>query len=147
MAKILDEGIQKQVQEVFAELNHPVEILFFTKKEDCEYCEETQQLVEEVVSLSDKLTLTVYDFNDHSDLAAQFNLDKVPGFVIVGKDGEQRIDYGVRFAGIPAGHEFTSLVNDIILVSKRDSGLSPQTKAFLADLKQPVTLQVFVTPT
>jgi alkyl hydroperoxide reductase subunit AhpF len=53
----------------------------------------------------------------------------------------------VRYAGIPSGHEFSSLIQDLILVSGRDSGLSEQTREYLAGLKEPVHLQVFVTPT
>lgn len=147
MGNILDEGIQKQVQEVFTGLDQPVEVIFFESKENCEYCEQTKQLLEEVVALSGKLSISVYDLEEHADIASQFHQDKAPGFVLVGKDGTQRIDYGIRFAGIPAGHEFTSLINDLLLVSKRDSGLSSQTRAYLAGLKEPVTLQVFTTPT
>lgn len=147
MVKMLDEGIQKQVKEVFAELDHPVEILFFKRKDNCEYCEETQQLLEEVAGLSDKLNVQVLDIDDDAAQAAEYNLDKAPGFVLVGKDDDRLVDYGVRYAGIPAGHEFTSLINDLLLVSKRESGLSAQVKTYLAELKSPVLLQVFVTPT
>jgi glutaredoxin-like protein len=57
------------------------------------------------------------------------------------------LDYGVRLAGIPSGHEFSSLIQDLILVSGRDSGLSAETRKALDDLDKPVLLQVFVTPT
>jgi glutaredoxin-like protein len=67
--------------------------------------------------------------------------------VIAGVDGGQVLDYGVRFAGVPSGHEFSSLIQDLILVSGRDSGLNPQTREFLGGLEKPVLLQVFVTPT
>jgi glutaredoxin-like protein len=148
MAKILDEGIIKQIQEVFADLAEPVEVVFFKTKEDCEYCEETQNLLAEVTGLSDKLSLTVKDLREDSELAGQYNIDKVPAFVMLAKDSEgPGIDHGIRFFGIPAGHEFTTLINDLLLVSRRDSGLSPQTRAYLAQLSEPVILQVFVTPT
>jgi len=62
-----------------------------------------------------------------------------------GEDGP--IDYGIRYAGIPSGHEFSSLIQDLLLVSRRDSGLNEQTRDFLGGLKVPVYLQVFVTPT
>ena len=56
-------------------------------------------------------------------------------------------DSGIRFYGIPSGYEFTSLLEDIIDVSKGDSGLSEASKALVKEIKQPVHLQVFVTPT
>jgi glutaredoxin-like protein len=67
--------------------------------------------------------------------------------VIAGVDGDQILDYGVRFAGIPSGHEFSSFIHDLILVSGRDSGLSAKAREYLKALDQPVLLQVFVTPT
>jgi glutaredoxin-like protein len=67
--------------------------------------------------------------------------------VIAAKNGDEIQDFGVRFSGIPSGHEFSTLIHDLILVSGRDSGLDPQTRQLLAVLKEPVHLQVFVTPT
>jgi len=53
----------------------------------------------------------------------------------------------VRIIKDPGLYFKVPLIQDLILVSGRDSGLSPKTRSFLAGLKQPVTLQVFVTPT
>ena len=56
-------------------------------------------------------------------------------------------DYGIRFYGIPSGYEFSTLIQDIVMLSRGDSGLSEQTKAQLDMLEDSVHLQVFVTPT
>ena len=80
-------------------------------------------------------------------MAGNFNVTKAPGVVIAAKDGAQITDFGIRFSGMPAGHEFSTLITDIMIVSKRDSGLNQQTRDFLKDLEQPLLLQVFVTPT
>jgi glutaredoxin-like protein len=145
--KLLDNEISKQVQDAFTQLKEPVQVLFFGKKEDCQYCPDTLQLLAEVTALSDKLSLEIHDMDDDSAIAKQYRVDKAPGVVIAGKDGGQILDYGIRFAGIPAGHEFSSLINDLILVSSRESGLSSQTRSYLQQLDKPVLLQVFVTPT
>jgi glutaredoxin-like protein len=148
MTKMLDENIQKQVREVFADMQQPVSIFFFgSKAQNCEYCDQTAGMLEEIVALSEKLHLEIYDLEENADLAEKYHVDKAPGFAMVGHKDGQLVDYGVRFAGIPAGHEFSSLVHDLVLVSKQDSGLSPETREFLSGLEQPVHLQVFVTPT
>lgn len=144
---LLSDDIKKQVSEVFNELKEPVQVLFFGRKEHCEYCADTLQLVQEVVDLSDKLGLDVHDIEDDADLARQFKVDKTPSLVFAGKDGDQMVDFGVRIAGIPSGHEFTCLIHDLLLVSGRDSGLSKNTRQILSRLTKPVHLQVFVTPT
>lgn len=145
--KLLDENVTNQVRDVFTQLQQPVEVLFFGREADCNYCDDTRQLVEEVVELSDKLSIQVYDIEADASIAAQYKVDKAPGLVIAGRDGEQILDYGVRFAGIPSGHEFSSLIHDFVLVSSRDSGLDDATRKYLEGLSEPVLLQVFVTPT
>jgi glutaredoxin-like protein len=147
MQKILNDEVTRQVSEMFDQIQEPVQVLFFGKKEDCEYCESTLQLIQEVTELSDRIHLSIHDIDDDQGIAQQYKVDKTPGLVIAGKDGEQILDYGVRFAGIPSGHEFGSLIHDIILVSGRDSALNPQTREILKGLTEPVLLQVFVTPT
>lgn len=147
MEALLNTEISNQVKEAFTQLDQEVEVIFFGRQEDCEYCDQTLQLIEEVTNLSDKLFLTVYDVDVNADEAAKFNVDKTPGLVITGREGDQLVDFGVRYAGVPSGHEFSSLIQDIILVSGRDSRLSDQTREFLSNLTEPVSLQVFVTPT
>lgn len=144
--KLLNEELIGQIKEIFAHLDQDVSMLYFGQ-EDCDYCDDTRQLLEEVEAISEKLTLAVYDLDDDAAVADKYRVDKAPGIVMVGKDGEELLDYGVRYAGIPSGHEFSSLINDLIRVSQRDSGLSEQTRAQLKDLKHPVHLMVFVTPT
>jgi len=145
--ELLSEDIKKQVKDVFAELQNSVEVLFFGKKEGCDYCDDTRRLIEEVVGLSDKLSTSVYDLEADKAVADQYNVDKAPSIVIAAKDDGKVTDHGIRYAGIPSGHEFSSLINDMILVSKRDSALQQETRDFLKDLKSPVKMYIFVTPT
>lgn len=146
-ARLLNDDIAAQVRQVFAQLVEPVAVLFFGAKDNCESCEDTLQLVREVTELDDRLSLSVYDVEADREMAEQYRVDKTPGLVIAGRDGDQLTDFGIRFAGIPAGHEFSSLVHDLLLVSSRDSGLSDPTRALLKGISKPVLLQVFVTPT
>ena len=147
MEKLLNDGVIKQIEEAFAPMKESVHILFFGQKEGCAYCPDTQQLLEEVAEISEKLTIDVYDLDEDADVAKKFNVDKAPGIVIAAKDGDIVSDYGVRYAGIPSGHEFSALIQDILLVAERDSGLAQETRDFLKELTEPVLLQVFATPT
>ena len=89
------------------------------------------------------------------DQVERYKIVRIPATAVVrvetiAKNGASEIvdrDYGIRFYGIPAGYEFASLIGDILDVSSGDSGLAPETKAALADLKEPLHLQVFTTPT
>jgi glutaredoxin-like protein len=145
MNELLNDTVKRQVQPVFDQIQNPVEVLLFSSNKNCEYCSDTRQLLEEVVALSPKLRLCVYDLEADAEVAWQFHIEKAPVFVIAYQEGEQFFDTGIRYAGIPAGHEFNTLIQDIVLVAGRDSGLKPSTREFLKNLKQPLDLQVFVT--
>ena len=147
MEKFLDAQVVQQLQEVFAELTGPVQLLLFRSDENCETCDATQQLLEEVAAVSDRLELKAYDLVADKGLADRFQVDKAPGVVVAASDGLDIVDLGIRFSGIPSGHEFNTLISDIVLASRRDSGLSPETREYLKGLTQPLLLQVFVTPT
>jgi len=147
MEKVLNDQIVKQINEVFEGIQEPVQVLFFGSKDNCDYCDEAKQLLEEVTALNDKLDLSVYDVQENADMARQFNVKNAPGIVIAAKDNEEVKNLGVQFSGIPSGHEFSTLINDILIVSKRESGLDDKTREFLKNLTQPLHLQVFVTPT
>ena len=58
--QLLSDDIVQQVQDVFSQLQNSVEILFFGSKVDCQYCDDTLQLVTELTGISEKLGLSVY---------------------------------------------------------------------------------------
>jgi glutaredoxin-like protein len=146
--RLLDDQIVEQVRDIFNSLQQDVAIVHFTTTDpSCMYCAETRQLLEELAPLSDKIHLEVYDFNADADKAKEYNVDKAPATIIAAYDNGTIKNYGIRYFGIPSGHEFSSLIQDIMTVSERDSGLKPETREFLHSITEPVHLQVFVTPT
>lgn len=147
MEKLLNEQVTGQIQQAFARLSNPVQILFFGTQENCDYCAETLQLLTEVSGLDERINFSTHDLNADAALAAKFQVDKAPAIVIAGKDGDEIIDLGIQFSGIPSGYEFSTLITDILLASERDSGLGAETRDFLKTLEKPLHLQVFVTPT
>jgi glutaredoxin-like protein len=57
-------------------------------------------------------------------------------------------DMRIRYYGIPSGYEFSSLIEDVVATSKNgEVDLSESTLKKLQEIKEPVKLQVFVTPT
>ncbi|MGD0129734.1 MAG: hypothetical protein ABSF46_30805 [Terriglobia bacterium] len=130
--------IRKRLQEVV----NPVTIIHFTQDLNLEFGAETLQLMKELAPLSDKLSLQVFNFLLDKEKVAQYAIDKVPATVI-----QNSKDYGIRFYGLPAGYEFSTVLDAILAVSKGDSGLLPASREKLAQLAQPLHLEVFVTPT
>lgn len=143
---LLSEKDRQQLSERFAELAKPVKLIVFTQEFECQYCRETRQIAEELASLSDQISIEIYDFLGDQEIAGQYSVDKIPATVIV-QDGTEAQDFGIRYFGVPAGYEFTSLVEDVMMIGSGESGLNVTTKEWAAALSEPVHLQVFVTPT
>ncbi len=143
---LLDNETRKQLTEMFESLQQPVQVVVFTQEFECQYCKETRQIAEELAALSSKISLEVYDFEASKDLADQYGIDKIPATIIM-EGGEAGKDFGIRYYGIPSGYEFSSLIHDVMMVSSGDPQLSDEMIDWLAELKTPVHLQVFVTPT
>ena len=55
-------------------------------------------------------------------------------------------DYGVRYYGLPSGHDAAAFLADIVDVGNGTTQLSDATRDALAALEHDVHLQVFVTP-
>lgn len=145
--KLLNEELISHLEALFkAQLVYPIEILHFSSKQ-CDTCDDSRQLLDEVAHISNLIHVSNYDIHEHSQIAQKYNVHLTPGLVIAGNDRGEFLDNGIRFAGIPSGYEFGSLIQAILLVSKRDSGLKPSIRSELKRLKTPVQLQVFVTPT
>lgn len=138
----LQDKDKEHIRSMFKDLTGEVKLILFTQEIECQYCRETRQILEEVSELSDKIKLEVYNFVTDKAIAEKYNVDKIPATVIEGTK-----DFGIRYYGIPSGYEFSSLLEDIVDVSKGDSGLSEQSKALLKEINAPLRLQVFVTPT
>lgn len=143
---------QEYLRDTLGKMERKVKILLFSKKnskliipgdEPCQYCDLTEEILRELVSLSDNLELEVFTDRETPEFDT-YGIDKVPAIVLEPEGGTAS---GLRFFGIPAGYEFGTLVEDIVDVSKGQTSLSAQTKQALAAITDPVHIQVFVTPT
>lgn len=139
---LLDANTRQQVADELADLENPVKLMVFTQTFECQYCTETRQLCEEIADLSEKISVKIYNFVTDKDKADEYGIDKIPAIAVIGAR-----DYGVRFFGIPSGYEFMSLLDAVKTVSVGEADLQPETMAFLDELKEPLHIQVFITPT
>jgi len=120
----------------------PITLAVFTQEVECDYCKEARELTQELGSLSDKIKVEVFDLVKDKEKAEEFDVDKVPAIVILGPKKSH-----VKFYGIPAGYEFSTLMKDIVQLSRGQTELSNETRQALTGIKTPVHIQVFVTPT
>ncbi len=141
---LLDEHVREEVKREFADLTGKVKLLVFTQEFECDYCAETRALAEELAEISEKIGVEVHDLLGSKAVADKYGIDKIPAIVVLGENDK---DYGIRFFGVPAGYEFSSLLEAIKMASSGDSGLSPESREAVKTIANPVHIQVFVTLT
>ena len=152
---LLQEKDRIVVREKFEkELKDEVTILLFKKtaagiwtpNEDedfvCRYCKETEELYNEVSELSDLLKLEAYAVEDDKEIFDEYKVERIPTVVIKGHNKGL-----IRFVGIPAGYEFATLLEDLIDASRGKVDLKERNRRKVEAVKEPLHIQVFVTPT
>jgi glutaredoxin-like protein len=145
--ELMDSETREQVKGALGEMQGPVHVLVFTAEEGCIACKETVAIVEEIANLSDKVTFMHMDIDKDKEEAVKYGVDKTPAIVIMKGTPEEHEYLGIRFFGIPAGYEFTSLLDSVLTVSIGKAGISEEGQKYLKDLKKDIHMQVFVTPT
>lgn len=130
----------RSLEQALAKLRADVTIVYFTEETNCRHCRKEHELLADMVESSHKLHLEVYNVAEDRTVADKYGVDKVPGLVLLGQK-----DYGIRYYGMPSDFEFGMLLEDIVRVSLGDSGLSPETREKIKNLKAPLHLEVMTT--
>ncbi len=139
---VLKEHEREYVSKVFKFVNDEVTLSLFRQDHESLSERETRQILEELSSISDKIVLRFFDSEVDKEKFENYQVDKLPGVVVEGVR-----DYGIRYFGTPGGYLVSSLIEDVIQISKKKSDLKDNSKNKLKDILHPLNLQVFVTPT
>lgn len=139
---ILNEQLEEQLKEVFSDMKRDVTLAVFTKQDDCESCADTLAFMQEIEALSDKIHLESLDLEGNKDRAEAYNVQMVPSIVLL---NDQKEYLGIKFNGIPAGHEINSFIPAILEVSGTGEVLPEQFMAQINAIEKPVNIKVFVT--
>ena len=142
MEKLLNNEISEQVKEFLNVMENPVKVVIFTTESNCATCAQTVQLLNEIADITGKVTIVQKDLNKDSEDAKKYNVTMSPSFIML--DHEDKY-LGVKFNGIPAGHEFNSFLNAIVFMSGYDLGFDESTIETIKKIKSPVDIKVFVT--
>ncbi|MDO5701000.1 MAG: alkyl hydroperoxide reductase subunit F [Bowdeniella nasicola] len=95
---VLNESLTSQLSQLLGNVREPIELA--ASLDDSPKSRETRELLDEIAALSDKVSVT-----------EEAN-ERTPSFAI----RRTGTDIQVRFAGVPLGHEFTSLVLALLQV-------------------------------
>jgi alkyl hydroperoxide reductase subunit AhpF len=144
---LISSSDQERLRESFAAMTRPVRLLFFTQTLDCETCLQARQIIDELPPLSDRIAIQEVNLILEGETAKLYGIDRAPAIAVAYEEDDAVVDTRIRFLGAPAGYEFISLVQAVLLAGGRAPQLSADSRALLAAVDRPVTMQVFTTPT
>jgi alkyl hydroperoxide reductase subunit F len=142
MPQVIDDKTKQELKDIFSKLKNPIQLIFFTQQHACSACRDQENLLRELVNISDKIKLNVYDLVADAQRAREYGIGKIPATGVISDK-----DYGIRFYGITAGYEFGSLIEAVVMVSQGESGFDPEIEQLVKLIDEPVHLEVMVTLT
>lgn len=124
---MLSSKIQEQLREAFSDLNGRIELVYAHS----EHSKQTElvTMLEDVAELSNNI-----------EARKETSPDQVPSFSIIHNEE----DTGIRFTGVPGGHEFTSLILAILHSDGKGKLPDPAILRRIASVKGPAKLRTFV---
>ena len=100
------DAMREQLGGIFGKLTKNVTLLQVMDSSE-EKSLELNSFLTEFASLSDKILLETVQKGENSDVEAKYGIDKLPSVVVLNDQGEYT---GIKFSGIPSGHEVNSIV-------------------------------------
>ncbi len=125
---MLDTTIKAQLEQYIALLENPIELAMTLDTNEASL--EMRELLQEIASLSDKITLR--DSEDSTQRAPSFS---------VARTGEAA---RIRFAGIPLGHEFTSLILALLQTGGRAPKITEEQIAQIQALEIDAEFETYI---
>ncbi|MGE0814601.1 MAG: hypothetical protein AB7O28_03805 [Vicinamibacterales bacterium] len=127
-----------------APITKPVDLLLFTQTfGGSESGLVAKQVLDEVASLNDKVTVVEKNFVLDTEDREKYGVDKSPAVVVLSGG----VDTRMRLYGANTGYEFVTVVEAVLLAGTGNLELEPESVAALAAVQKPMRIQVFTTPT
>ncbi|MBE6052341.1 MAG: FAD-binding protein [Clostridium sartagoforme] len=103
---LLNDALRGQLQGVLARFENNISLVSIVDESNKKSLE-LRDLVLDIADLGDKVTALIYKKGENPEMENKVHADKFPIVAILNKDGEYT---GVKFHGVPGGHELNSFL-------------------------------------
>ncbi|MCF0147459.1 MAG: FAD-dependent oxidoreductase [Clostridium sp.] len=103
---LLNDALRKQIQGVLARFENNISLVSIVDETNSKSIE-LRDLVLDIADLGDKVTALIYKKGENPEMEDKVHANKFPIVAILNKDGEYS---GVKFHGVPGGHELNSFL-------------------------------------
>lgn len=105
-SKLLNDALRNQIKSILAMMEKEVTLVSIVD-ETMEKSIEFMDLILDMASLGEKLKVEIYKKSENPEIEAKINADKLP---VVALLDENKNYSGVKFHGVPGGHELNSFI-------------------------------------
>lgn len=137
---LLTPELRIQLAQIFSKLEKPVTLTSIVDPNHPKSIE-LRDLLLDLADLSDKLSTSIYNLGGNTALEAQIHADKFPIVALMDENG---IYSGVKFHGVPGGHELNSFVLAIYNLAGPGQSIDTATLENIKTLTSPVNIKVAV---
>lgn len=139
-SKLLTPQLREQVREIFSGLKKSVEMIMIADPKNPK-SEEMETFLKDFCSLGSQLTLHVYRLGENKEAEEKIQFNRVLSVALLDENGCYT---GIKFSGIPAGHEFNSLVMAVCHASGLEMSLSGDLRKRIESIEKDVYIQIAV---
>ncbi len=138
--EIFDEETKKEIKHFFEHVPNEVELLMiYSETENPDGNHIAHHLMDKLAELSGG-KLKVRKEKDSPELREKYHYYGTPAFIFPSKPN-------MIYNGLPAGHEFTPFLEDIMAIASNEAELSVSAAEKIAKIDKPIKILVFITPT
>ena len=105
-SKLLNDGLRNQIKSILAMMENEVTLVSIVD-ESIDKSVEFMDLILDMASLGDKLNVEIYKKSENLEIEEKINADKLPVVALLDKNKNYS---GVKFHGVPGGHELNSFI-------------------------------------
>ncbi|WP_028856673.1 protein disulfide oxidoreductase [Psychrilyobacter atlanticus] len=139
MSEIFNKEVLNQLKQGLNKIKNPIKIITFIESGK-PLCDEVVTMMMQLAALNNKIKFVEYDLIKNADLAEKYGIDKVPGTTILASDKPT----GIKFYGIPSGHEINSLLFAVLESSGIVTPLDAKLVDAIKQINKKINIKVFV---
>ncbi|MFV0399043.1 MAG: FAD-dependent oxidoreductase [Oscillospiraceae bacterium] len=135
---IISDELAGQLAPILERFENPVTLMGFLERDD-ELSEEIQVFLEDLSSLSDKISVEILYHGEEPELEEKLALRRFPTIVLLDHEGG---DTNVHYQALPSGHEFNSFVLALYNAAGPGQSVDDVTLERILSLDKPVHVEV-----
>lgn len=135
----IDEGLASQLSGIFEKFATNIKVVAVL--DESETAHKIKDFLSEISLISSKISLEVYKEKENLAMEEKISLENYPTIAILDSEGNYR---GVKFSGLPSGHELNSFILALYNIAGPGQELSAAIKEKIASVDKKVNLKIAI---